>query len=190
MRQKFSESLMGMRKIKSLVVRKDAYLTQEKPQHLMSQLSNAITAWTSLVSFIFPAKKLHSKVNTVEYQECVNIKFRFASDATTSSFVSALATAPNLKTVRAQLPAVWNDTLLTISQNPNVRCISLSPDKELIGSHLFLMEAKKHDRLMELITAGTPVMRNRFQSSSSPGSPVPTRAPPSPSGGSRITWEV
>ena len=54
-REKFAESLMGMRKIKSLVVRKDAYLTQEKPKHLMNQLSNAIVAWTSLVSFLLPA---------------------------------------------------------------------------------------------------------------------------------------
>ena len=50
-RERFGESLMGMRKIKSLVVRKDAYLTQEKPKHLMGQLSNAIASWTSLVSF-------------------------------------------------------------------------------------------------------------------------------------------
>jgi len=169
-REKFGESLMGMRKIKSLVVRKDAYLTQEKPKHLMNQLSNAIATWKSL--------------------ECVNIKFRFAPDSTTSSFVSALTAAPNLKTVRAQLPALWNDTLLTVSQNPNLRCISLSPDKELVGSHLFLMEAKKHDRLMELIRAGTPVVRNRSQSSSSPASPILTGTPPSPAGGSRIVWEV
>ena len=53
-REKFGESLMGMRKIKSLVVRKDAYLTQEKPKHLMGQLSNAIATWTSLVSFPLP----------------------------------------------------------------------------------------------------------------------------------------
>lgn len=49
-REKFGQSLMGMKKIKSLVVRKDAYLTQEKPKLLMNQLSNAISAWTSLVS--------------------------------------------------------------------------------------------------------------------------------------------
>lgn len=52
-REKFAESLMGMKKIRSLVVRKDAYLTQEKPKHLMNQLSNAIATWKSLVSF-FP----------------------------------------------------------------------------------------------------------------------------------------
>jgi len=51
LREKFGESLMGMRKIKSLIVRKDAYLTLEKPKHLMNQLSNAIAAWTSLVRF-------------------------------------------------------------------------------------------------------------------------------------------
>jgi len=50
-REMFGESLKGMRKIKSLVVRKDAYLTQEKPKHLMNQLSTAIATWTSLVSF-------------------------------------------------------------------------------------------------------------------------------------------
>ena len=130
------------------------------------------------------------RINTMEYQECVNIKFRFASDATTSSFVSALTTAPNLKTVRAQLPALWNDTLLTISRNPNLRCISLSPDKELVGNHLFLMGAKKHGRLMELIKAGTPVMRNRSQSSSSPTSPILTGIPPDPSAEPRIACEV
>jgi hypothetical protein len=51
-RERFGQSLMGMKKIKSLVVRKDAYLTQEKPKLLMNQLSNAITSWTSLVSFL------------------------------------------------------------------------------------------------------------------------------------------
>lgn len=50
LREKFGQSLMGMKGIKSLVVRKDAYLTQEKPKLLMNQLSNAIAAWTSLVS--------------------------------------------------------------------------------------------------------------------------------------------
>jgi len=188
MREKFTESLMGMKKIKSLVVRKDAYLTQEKPKHLMNQLSNAIAAWTSLVRFLF-LTNVYPRINTIGHQESVNIKFRFAPDSTTSPFVSALTTAPNLKTVRAQLPALWNDTLLIISQNPSLRCISLSPDKELVGSHLFLMEARKHDRLMELIKAGTPVMRDRFQSSSSPTSPILTGIPPSPST-ERITWEV
>ena len=126
----------------------------------------------------------------MRYQECVNINFRFAPDSTTSSFVSALTTAPNLKTVRAQLPALWNDTLLIISQNPSLQCISLSPDKELVGSHLFLMEAKKHDRLMELIEAGTPVMRNKSHSSSSPPSPILTGISPGPSAEPRIAWEV
>ena len=130
------------------------------------------------------------RTNTVGYQECVNIKFKFAPDATASSFVSALSMAPNLKIVRAQLPALWNDTLLTISQNPTLQCISLSPDKELVGSHLFLMEAKKHDRLMELIEAGTPVMRSRAQPSSSPTSPILTGISPNPSDEPRITWEV
>lgn len=123
-------------------------------------------------------------------QECVNIKFKFAPDVTASSFVSALSTAPNLKIIRAQLPALWNDTLLTISQNPSLQCITLSPDKELFGSCLFLMEAKKYDRLMELIEAGTPVMKNRAQSSSSPASPILTGISPSPSDEARITWEV
>ena len=50
-RESFGQSLMGMKKIKSLVVRKDAYLTQEKPKLLMNQLSSAIAMWTSLVSF-------------------------------------------------------------------------------------------------------------------------------------------
>lgn len=61
-REKFGQSLIGMKKIKSLVVRKDAYLTQEKPKLLMNQLSNAITAWTSLVGF-----SLSADVRVIEF---------------------------------------------------------------------------------------------------------------------------
>ena len=62
-REKFGQSLIGMKKIKSLVVRKDAYLTQEKPKLLMSQLSNAIVTWTSLVSSP-PSVKIRAMVLT------------------------------------------------------------------------------------------------------------------------------
>jgi len=142
---RFSRALPAMSGIKHLVLRKDAYLSQKKPKYIISQLSRAIPYWSSL--------------------ETVNIKFRFSSDPTTSLFVSALSKAPKLKTFRALLPAIWNTTLLTISQNPNLERIHLSPDNELIGSHLFLTEARKYGKLMDLIKAGTPIMRTRAHSS-------------------------
>jgi hypothetical protein len=68
LREKFGQSLIGMKKIKSLVVRKDAYLTQEKPKLLMNQLSNAIVSWTSLVSVPLSATPRVIGTYTVEYR--------------------------------------------------------------------------------------------------------------------------
>lgn len=43
--------------------------------------------------------------------------------------------------------------------------IQLTPANELVGAHLFLAEARKHARLMELVRAGTPIMRTRANTS-------------------------
>jgi len=152
MQLRFGDSLQTMGNIKHLVLRKDAYLTQEKPKFIISQLAKAVPNWRSL--------------------ETLDIRFRLSSDPVTCAFAIALASAPNLKSIRALLPAVWNTTFLTISQNPRLERIHLSSDHELIGSQLFLNIARRHSRLMDLVKAGTPIMRARAQSS-------PTAKPPS-----------
>lgn len=49
-RTKFADSLPEMSGIKHLIVRKDAYLTQEKPKYMISQLTAAVSQWNALVS--------------------------------------------------------------------------------------------------------------------------------------------
>lgn len=72
-------------------------------------------------------------------------------------FVNAIANAPFLRVVHAQLPAAWNSSLLEIALNPSLHAIRLEPAPPVAGAHhLFLMEARKHSRLAELITAGCP----------------------------------
>lgn len=71
-------------------------------------------------------------------------------------FIAALAHAPSLRVVHAELPAVWNTALLQISANPSLAAIRLSPAPPVAGAHMFLAEARKHARLAELIESGTP----------------------------------
>ncbi|CCL98421.1 uncharacterized protein FIBRA_00418 [Fibroporia radiculosa] len=137
----FCSAFSGMRKLRHLVIRKNAYLTQARPTLVFEELGKAIRQWRDL--------------------ESVNIDFRFSPSPASAAFAAALAVAPKLRYVRAALPAVWNTTLLEISANPALERIQLTPDTELVGAHLFLSEASKHPRLLELIRAGTPVMRRR-----------------------------
>ncbi len=43
-----------------------------------------------------------------------------------------------------------------IAQNPALKRVVLDPVPELVGAHLFLAEAKRHPRLIDLIQAGSP----------------------------------
>ncbi|KZT03662.1 uncharacterized protein LAESUDRAFT_330668 [Laetiporus sulphureus 93-53] len=155
---KFCSSFAKMRKIRHLVIRKNAYLTQPGPTLIFEQLGKAITSWKHL--------------------ETVNIAFRFSPSPASASFAASLAIAPKLRDVSALLPAVWNTTLLEISANPSLERIHLTPDTELMGAHLFLAEARKHSRLIELIRAGTPIMRMRARTTTA--IPLPTQAIESP----------
>ena len=78
------------------------------------------------------------------------------STSSVSRFASALALAPGLKVVQAELPAVWNTALLEISNNASLEAIRLSPAPPVAGAHIFLAEARKHPRLAQLIERGTP----------------------------------
>ncbi|KAI0916335.1 hypothetical protein AcV5_003301 [Taiwanofungus camphoratus] len=160
---RFCDSFTKMHRIKHLAIRKNAYLTQPRPTLIFEHLGKAISKWRNL--------------------ESVNIAFRFSPSPASASFAASLAIAPKLQVVRALLPAVWNNTLLEISANPALERIQLTPDTELIGAHLFLAEARKHPRLIELIRAGTPIMRSRAQTmtalTASPTDPDKPAYPPS-----------
>ncbi|KAF9809030.1 hypothetical protein IEO21_07628 [Rhodonia placenta] len=162
---RFCSAFAHMRQIKHLVIRKNAYLTQPRPTLIFEELGKAISRWTHL--------------------ETVNIAFRFSPSPASASFAASLAVAPRLRHVRALLPAVWNNTLLEISANPALERIQLTPDTELIGAHLFLSEARKHARLIELIRAGTPIMRMRARTTTA----VPMSAPVSVSPTSQAPYQ-
>ncbi|KAG5645373.1 hypothetical protein DXG03_006326 [Asterophora parasitica] len=103
-----------------------------------------------------------------------------------SALTQALARAPALHTFTTHLPSVWNAAVLTISTNPSLERIGLLDGRcntphtpglllpspagavlsptcgtGIVGTGLFLMEARRHVRLAELIRAGTPLMRGR-----------------------------
>lgn len=69
----------------------------------------------------------------------------------------ALSNAPKLCILRAQMPAVWNTLLLTISLNSALKNITLYVEgaEGIMHTSLYMMEARKHARLSELIKAGT-----------------------------------
>ena len=101
-----------------------------------------------------------------------------------TSLTHALITRPKLRTFCTLLPSLWNETILRVSSNPNLECIVLGDgayrprehtharttsltgknfdggvayDGGIVGTGLFLMQAKNHARLSDLIRAGTYV---------------------------------
>ena len=96
-----------------------------------------------------------------------------------TSLTHALITRPKLRTFCTLLPSLWNETILRISSNPNLECIVLGDGTYrharstslyfdngpafdagsggIVGTGLFLTQAKKHARLSDLIRAGTYV---------------------------------
>jgi hypothetical protein len=101
-----------------------------------------------------------------------------------SSLTHALTTRPKLRTFCTLLPSLWNESILRISSNPNLECIVLGDGASrlreqthirkidsnfehdgsygIVGTGLFLMQARKHARLSDLIWAGTYVFFSCF----------------------------
>ncbi|KAF8066675.1 hypothetical protein FPV67DRAFT_1495892 [Lyophyllum atratum] len=111
-----------------------------------------------------------------------------------SLLAAALAAAPNLHAFTTHLPSVWNAAILAVSANPHLeRIVLATPNANagtssgygkgqgcgygqgIIGTGLFLMEARRHQRLGELIRAGTPIIRTRAHTM---GTPSPSPSPP------------
>jgi len=157
--QPFCEALGSIQDLKKLTVRQKGYLTLPAVGVIFEHLTKGVQRWSSLSS--------------------VNIAFRFSpitapgtsanssTVSSTSAFTAALASAPNLRTVHAELPTLWNTALLEVSANPSVKAIHLTtptPSQSAClttTSSLYLSEARKHSRLMELIKAGTTIGRGR-----------------------------
>ncbi|KAH7926564.1 hypothetical protein BV22DRAFT_1128042 [Leucogyrophana mollusca] len=135
--------------IKNFTLRKasSAYLTHPKPRYVLTRLAQAVPKWKNL--------------------ESTDIALRLSADASSVAFAHSLSAAPRLRTVRSQIPAIWNDVLLIISHNSSLERVVLYADSPsgvlgsfdgealIAASGMYMTEAKKHVRLTELIKAGT-----------------------------------
>jgi hypothetical protein len=96
------------------------------------------------------------------HQEIAHIAFPLAADVSATALATALARSPRLGILRTQLPVVWSPVLLIISENPSLAKIELwnlfhTDGAAVIVTGLFLKEASRHQRLVDLINAGTLV---------------------------------
>jgi len=170
----FCAALDQLRDVRHLVVRKpsNVYVSQAKTRYVITRLAEAVHNWQDL--------------------EIAQIAFRLSDDSMASlpvslspaqlgpisSLTHALRTRPSLHTFSTQLPSVWNNAILSVSQNEALERIVLGDGHEPTSPHLgrggygtgrnmvpgtglFLTEARKHPRLAELIRAGTPIIRSR-----------------------------
>ncbi|KAI0079772.1 hypothetical protein K474DRAFT_1730143 [Panus rudis PR-1116 ss-1] len=189
----FCEALTRIGDVRHIVLRKNAnaYLTQPGIALLFETLSRAIAKWTSL--------SMGCPDDASILQESIDMSFRFSpiinngpEASHTSKFISALAHAPNLKEVRTELPSVWNTALLEISESASLRQITVYAASPTSASFpltsfprscslphltsLYMREAKKHARLMELIRAGTPASSSSDENSVFAGTTLRGRA--------------
>ncbi|EKM53239.1 uncharacterized protein PHACADRAFT_147594 [Phanerochaete carnosa HHB-10118-sp] len=139
--------------VKHLTVRKaaNAYLALPAPNSTLECLSRVIPEWRSLESV-----KIGFRLPSGPRSDASPAPAPASDMSGVRHFVAALACAPALRVVHAELPAVWNTALLAIAGNPALRAIRLSPAPSAAGAHAFLAEARRHARLAELIERGTP----------------------------------
>ncbi|KAG0704025.1 hypothetical protein DFH29DRAFT_914210 [Suillus ampliporus] len=156
--------------LKHLTIRKtsDAYLTLTRPKYVLQRIAKAVPCWPNL--------------------ESVHYALKIGSAPATRPLAEALSHAPNLRILKAQLPAIWNELFLVISQNSALEQIALYAEGAdgILHTTMYMIEAKKHARLSELIKAGTSFIRTRAHTTAAAvPSPPPTR-PSTPLSASRV----
>ncbi|KAF9240067.1 hypothetical protein BU15DRAFT_46169 [Melanogaster broomeanus] len=158
--------------ITHLTIRKadNVYLTHRRPAVCTTDVCQSIIQkWSNL--------------------ESVHFAVRISASPITLPLAQALSEAPRLHSVRAQVPSVWSDFLLLISSNPSLEKIMLysesmsgvaqnrtiqglaaikgaydgvdDNENAILGTGMFMIGARMHARLSELIKAGTSIIRTR-----------------------------
>jgi hypothetical protein len=74
-----------------------------------------------------------------------------------STGLGVILALAGLRVLRTQLPVVWSPVLLKISENLYLELWNLfiTDGAAMVGTGLFLKEARRHQRLADLIKAGT-----------------------------------
>ncbi|KAG7440749.1 uncharacterized protein BT62DRAFT_937725 [Guyanagaster necrorhizus] len=157
--ERLCDSLEALDAVTHLTIRKPArlYLTHAGVKRLIFRLASAITGWIDL--------------------QYAHLAFRISDDSVSppaaqprgpiSTITHALSLAPSLHTFSTQLPSLWNEAILSVSQNPCLERIVLGgTDYEdgcgiISGGGLYMIQTRKHPRLAELIRNGTPIIRSR-----------------------------
>lgn len=156
--------------LKHLTIRRtsNAYLTLTRPKYLLRRIAKAVPAWPNL--------------------ESVHYALKISSTPVTRPLAEALRHAPKLRSLKAQLPVIWSDLFLTISQNPTLEQITLYADgvDGILHTTMYMMEAKKHTRLSELIKAGTSFIRTRAHTTAAAVPSPPSTRPSTPLSASRV----
>ncbi|KAH7890463.1 hypothetical protein F5I97DRAFT_1798635 [Phlebopus sp. FC_14] len=168
---------LAKRDVVHLTIRKHhaAYLTHPRSQYVLERMAQIVQAWRRL--------------------ETVHLALRISASPVTLVFAQALSSSPRLHTIRAQLPAVWNTLLLVISSNPALDKIMLYSEPmfgyAVLGTGLYMLEARKHARLSDLIKAGTSIIRTRAHTTiATVSSQAPTATPLGASRAKQVTVEL
>jgi len=183
----------------------NVYLTLPKPKYVLAEIAKAMRNWDNLeladIAFRLSDDSGINQLTASLQHLSIHPPPTNLPEGPITSLTHALITRPKLRTFCTLLPSLWNETLLRVSTNPNLECIVLgdgvSRPKDymhvrttslsgrnldydgassgIIGTGLFLTQAKKHTRLSDLIRAGTSFIRTRAHTLGA------TPSPPSPS---------
>lgn len=156
--------------LKHLTIRRtpDAYLTLTRPKYLLKRIAKAVPGWLNL--------------------ESVHYALKISSTPATRPLAEALSHAPKLRSLKAQLPVIWNDSFLTISKNSTLEQIALYVEGSdgILHTTMYMMEARKHARLSELIKVGTSFIRTRAHTTASAVPSPPSTRPSTPLSARRV----
>ncbi|KAJ7621285.1 hypothetical protein FB45DRAFT_928873 [Roridomyces roridus] len=153
------EALRQLRGLHSISIRKSSgtYLSTPHARVVLGAISEAVAASPALTS--------------------ASTSFPLSSDPALVPLVAALASAPRLTSLLTPVPTFWGPALPTIAANPALTRISLGDEPQghhrrpVLGTSLFLAEARKHPRLADLIRAGTAVVGWRGRAWTMPSGP-------------------
>lgn len=156
--------------LKHLTIRRipDAYLTLTRPKYLLERITKAVPGWFNL--------------------ESVHYAFKISSTPATRPLAEALSHAPKLRSLKAQLPEIWNELFLTISNNPTLEQVALYVEgvDGILHTTMYMMEARKHAHLSELIKVGTTFFRTRARTAAAAVPSPPSTRPSTPLSASRV----